>query len=139
MAKSALKFALKNKKNTYYIYWFSCDFPVNFLWPQKPFWTPKRWLFGLVELVRKRFENSRLKLCDFRVSKFFTWYWMPQKPCINGYYFCVVKMEELFAIAVSFGKIVRNRGFSLIIWYHPDEKKTDPAHFVLPLFCEKAL
>ena len=37
---------------------------------------------------------------------------MPQKPCINGYYFCVVKMEELFAIAVSFGKIVRNRGFS---------------------------
>ena len=30
----------------------------------------------------------------------YTWYWMPQKPCINGYYFCVVKMEELFAIAV---------------------------------------
>ena len=37
---------------------------------------------------------------------------MPQKPCINVYCFCMVKMEELFAIAVSFGKIVRNRGFS---------------------------
>ena len=48
----------------------------------------------------------------------YTWYWMPQKPCINGYYFCVVKMEELFAIAVSFGKIVRNRGFSLS-YLHP--------------------
>ena len=39
---------------------------------------------------------------------------MPQKPCINGYYFCVVQMEELFAIAVSFGKIVRTRGFSRV-------------------------
>ena len=29
--------------------------------------------------------------------------------------FLVVKMEELFAIAVSFGKIVRNRGFSLSV------------------------
>ena len=40
---------------------------------------------------------------------------MPQKPCINGYYFCVVQMEELFAIAVSFGKIVRTRGFSRVL------------------------
>ena len=29
----------------------------------------------------------------------------------NVYYFCVVKMEQLYAIAVSFGKNVRNRGF----------------------------
>ena len=49
----------------------------------------------------------------FRYLKcFYTWYWTPQKPCINGYYFCVVKMEELFAIAANFGKNVRNRGFS---------------------------
>ena len=32
---------------------------------------------------------------------------------INVYYFYVVKMQELFAIAVSFGFFVRNRGFSL--------------------------
>ena len=29
--------------------------------------------------------------------------------------FCVVQMEELFAIAVSFGKIVRTRGFSRVL------------------------
>ena len=40
---------------------------------------------------------------------------MPQKPCINGDYFGVVQMEELFAIAVSFGKIVRTRGFSRVL------------------------
>ena len=32
---------------------------------------------------------------------------------INVYYFCVVKMEELFAIAVGFVKKVHNRGFTL--------------------------
>ena len=49
----------------------------------------------------------------FRYLKcFYTWYWTPQKPCINVYYFYVVKMQELFAIAVSFGFFVRNRGFS---------------------------
>jgi hypothetical protein len=37
-------------------------FPVIFLWTNKTFWTPKRCNFGLVELVRKRSENSRLKL-----------------------------------------------------------------------------
>ena len=31
---------------------------------------------------------------------------------IDVYCFCVVQMEELFAIAVSLGEIVRNRGFS---------------------------
>ena len=30
-----------------------------FLWTNKTFWTPKRCNFGLVELVRKRLENSR--------------------------------------------------------------------------------
>jgi len=43
----------------------------------------------------------------------FTRYIRTLKPYIDDYYFCVVKMEEMFAIAASFGKIVRNRGFSL--------------------------
>ena len=41
----------------------------------------------------------------------FTRYIRPQKQYIDYYYFCVVKMEELFAIAVSFAFFVRNRGF----------------------------
>ena len=32
---------------------------------------------------------------------------------IDVYCFCVVQMEELYTIAVSFGKIVHNRGFSV--------------------------
>ena len=36
---------------------------------------------------------------------------MPKKPYITVYYFSVVKMEEKYAIAVSFGKNVRNSGF----------------------------
>ena len=63
------------------IYWFSCDFPVNFLWPQKPFWTPKRCEFGLVELVRKRLENSRLKLIPWHPKWLFDelFYFSPTK------------------------------------------------------------
>ena len=37
----------------------------------------------------------------------------PQKPYIDDYYFCVVKMEKGYTIAVGFVKKVHNRGFPL--------------------------
>ena len=38
-------------------------------------------------------------------------------PDVNDYYFCVVKTEKRYAIAVSFEKKVRNRGFALNFCY----------------------
>ena len=40
-------------------------------------------------------------------------YIRPQKQYIDDYYFCVVKMEKVCTIAVSFGKNVHNRGLTL--------------------------
>jgi hypothetical protein len=41
----------------------------------------------------------------------FTRYIRTQKPYIDDYYFCVVKMEKGYTIAVGFVKKVHNRGF----------------------------
>ena len=66
-------------------------------------------LLGVITLNKTIHKYSYMY---FRYLKYFsTRYRTPQKQYIDVYYFCVVKMEELFAIAVSFAFFVRNRGF----------------------------
>jgi len=67
--------------------------------------------FVLFELNRTSLVYSELILFSFRsawacIRSVYTTF-------INVYYFYLVKMQELFAIAASFGFFVRIRGFSL--------------------------
>ena len=63
----------------------------------------------MFELNKTSLVYSGLILFSFRI----TWACIRSvyTTFINVYYFYVVKMQELFAIAVSFGFFVRNRGF----------------------------
>jgi len=63
--------------------------------------------------ITTRIDQTMYSPCS---RMLFTRYMRPQKPYIDDYYFCVVKMEKGYPIAVSFAFLVPNRGFPPFLW-----------------------